>query len=78
MGAPKWMQDVADTFVSDLSGRKQAAAEAAKAKAEAEAAKKQAAEDAEKATAKKQVTDIKFKAGGRVTGYRGYGTARKV
>lgn len=78
MAAPEWMKDVADSFVPDISGRKKAAAQAAKDKADAAEARRQAAADAAQAAAKKQVADIQFKAGGRVTGFKGYGKARKV
>ena len=76
--APKWMLDVADSMVPDISGRKKAAAEAAAEKAQKDQAAKEAAAAAEREKAKKKVDSIQFKKGGRVTGYRGYGKAKKV
>jgi hypothetical protein len=51
--------------------------EAADKAAEAQAAK-EAAEEAERKKAQKKVGEITFKSGGRVTGFKGYGKAKKV
>jgi len=76
MATPEWMKDVADTLVPDISGRKKAAAEAAKVKADSEKAKDEAA----KAEAKKSKEDFdksfKFKKGGVIDGCAQRGKTR--
>jgi membrane protein involved in colicin uptake len=66
MGAPTWMQNVADSLVPDLSGRKKAAAQAAQDKADADKAAADAKAAADKAAAQKKVDSISFKSGGAV------------
>ena len=76
MGAPAWMKDVADSFSSDLSGRKKAAAEVRKraaAEADAAVAAEAAAERKKAVRDASRVTDsnpagIQFKRGGKIDG----------